>query len=366
MSKQTKAASVSGMNGFSALATAQMKAFFRDKATLFWMLAFPLLFLVIFGLMNSGDDGASKSKVTQIGSVQLIDKMPAQAKKQYDDLFETTKSDDRAAALEELRKGDTDAVIEQQGNTLKVHYSNADQVKASTVQGTLRSFVDGANMAAAKQKPTFTLSASPVEDESLKPIQFLAPGLLGYALAMGGVFGGAMTLVNWRKTLLLRRMRMTPTGTGAIVSSRVLVSLLVAVLQFILFVGAGVVFFGLQLTGSWWAAFPLALIGMLPFLAIGLMAGSVSKSEEAASGLANLIVLPMSFLGGAFIPLQFAPGWMQTVADFLPMSHLTQGMTDVMVRGEGPGAIGMPALILLGFTVLFTALAAKMFRWEKG
>ncbi|GAB3588141.1 ABC transporter permease [Calidifontibacter terrae] len=360
---QQPAAENSG-RAFKALATAQWKAFIRDKQILFWMLAFPLAFLLLFGAINGSGGSASRSKVIEVGSVQFVDQMPAQAKKQWNDLFTVTKSTDKTAALERLKKGEVDAVIEENGTSLVLHYSSADQVKSATVQGTIGSFVNSANLAAANVPPTYSLKSQQVEDSSLKPIQYLTPGLLGYALAMGGTFGGAMTLVSWRKSKLLRRMRLTPTKPWALVASRVVVSLVIAVLQFALFVAVAKALFGLQLTGSWFMALPLALCGTLVFMSIGLMAGAVSKSEEAASGLANLIVLPMSFLGGAFIPLDFAPDWIRLVSKFLPMGYLTEGMKDVMVRGQGPGAVVLPMAVLLGFTVVFVAIAARLFKWE--
>ncbi len=354
-----------GMQGFRALAFAQWKAFLRDRQTLFWMMAFPLFFLLLFGALNSGSSNDTpRADVLAVGKVTFVDNLPAPAKKQWDQLFKVTPSSNRDAALKKVRQGKADAMIEQQGATLVLHYSNADQVKAATVRGTMSAFIDQANLAASGAKPVVSLHPESVEDSSLKPIQYLTPGLLGFALAMGGTFGGAMTLVNWRKTQLLRRLRLTPSGSGAMVASRVLVSLAIATAQFALFVVVAKVLFGLQLTGSWFLALPLALCGMLVFMAIGLIAGAISKTEEAASGLANLIVLPMSFLGGAFIPLDVAPDWLRKVADFLPMGHLTEGMSDLMVRGMGASAVVAPMAILLGFAVVFTAIAAKLFRWE--
>ena len=353
------------MRGFRALTFAQWKAFVRDRQVLFWMMAFPLFFLLLFGALEGGSAmDMPRADVIAVGKVSFVDNLPAPAKKQWNQLFKVTESTKRAKALEEVKQGKTDAVIEQHGSTLVLHYSNADQVKAATVRGTMSAFVDQANLAASGAKPVVNLQPESVEDNSLKAIQYLTPGLLGFALAMGGTFGGAMTLVNWRKTQLLRRLRLTPSGTGAMVASRVLVSLAIATAQFALFVAVAKILFGLQLTGSWFLALPLALFGNLVFMAIGLIAGAVSKSEEAASGLANLIVLPMSFLGGAFIPLDQAPEWLHKVADILPMGHLTSGMTDVMVRGLSWSAVWQPLAILFGFAVVFTAIAAKLFRWE--
>lgn len=351
------------MNGFGALARAQWVGFWRDKQNWFWLMAFPLMFLVLFGFLFR-DAGASKSTLTQIGSVAVIDQLPAEAKAQFNDLFEVTKTTDAAAALEEVRKGDIDAAVEQRGNEVILHYSQADQVTAATVRGTLSAFVDGANVAVSGQPPTFTLDATAVEDESLKPIQFIAPGLLGWAVAMGATFNAAMPFVTWRTNKLLRRIRLAPIRTEALVASRLLVSVAVALIQMVVFLGVGVTLFDLQLSGSWWMAIPLLLCATLAFMAIGLIAGAVSKTAEAASGIVNVIILPMAFLSGSFIPLDQAPSWLQSISRVLPLGQLNEGLLDTMVRGEGPSSALLPMAILLGFALVFGLIAARLFRWE--
>lgn len=351
------------MNGFGALARAQWVGFWRDKQNWFWLMAFPLMFLVLFGFLFR-DAGASKSTLTQIGSVAVIDQLPAEAKAQFNDLFEVTKTTDAAAALEEVRKGDIDAAVEQRGNEVILHYSQADQVTAATVRGTLSAFVDGANVAVSGQPPTFTLDATAVEDESLKPIQFIAPGLLGWAVAMGATFNAAMPFVTWRTNKLLRRIRLAPIRTEALVASRLLVSVAVALIQMVVFLAVGVTLFDLQLSGSWWMAIPLLLCATLAFMAIGLIAGAVSKTAEAASGIVNVIILPMAFLSGSFIPMDQAPSWLQSISRVLPLGQLNEGLLDTMVRGEGPSSALLPMAVLLGFALVFGLIAARLFRWE--
>jgi ABC-2 type transport system permease protein len=351
------------MNGFMALARAQWKGFWRDKQNWFWLMAFPLMFLLLFGFLFR-DAGASKNTLTQIGSVAIIDQLPPEAKTQFDNLFDVTKTTDAAAAVEGVRKGDVDAAVEQRGNEVILHYSQADQVNAARVQGTLGAFVDAANVAISGKPPTFTLDAVAAEDDSLKPIQFIAPGLLGWAVAMGATFNAAMPFVTWRTNKLLRRIRLTPVRTESLVASRLLVSVAVALVQMVVFLAVGVGLFDLKLSGSWWMAIPLLLCATLAFMAIGLIAGAISRTAEAASGIANVIILPMAFLSGSFIPLDQAPPWLQTISKFLPLGQLNEGLLDTMVRGEGPGSAMMPMAALLGFAVVFGLIAARLFRWE--
>ncbi len=351
------------MSTMISLAWAMSLGFIRDRMAVFFVILFPLMFLVLFGGIFS-DQGQSRSKLVEVGSVALLDQLPGEAKQAFDQAFEVEHSDDLAGAVQQVRDGDVDAAVEQHGDQLVLHFSQADQVKAATVRGTLGAFVDAANVAATGRPPAYTLDAQQVEDDSLKTIQYVTPGLLGWAVAMSATFGAALTLVQWRTTKLLRRLRLAPIPTSSLVFARVFVSLGIAMVQMAIFLGLAVAVFGLRLTGSWWMGIPLVACGTLAFMAIGLLAGSFSKTSEGASGVANLIVLPMAFLAGSFIPLEVAPGWLQNVSRVLPLRYLNEGMLDVMVRGKGPAAALMPMAVLVGFAVVLALVATRVFRWD--
>jgi len=273
-------------------------------------------------------------------------------------------TDDLDAAVTKVRKGDADVAIEMSGDTLVAHFTQTDQVKAATTQGTLSAFVNVANQAASGQPPRYTLDTKQVEDRSLKTIQYVTPGLLGWAVAMSAAFGAAATLQGWRNSKLLRRLQLSPVPASSVVAARVVVTVLIALVQMAIFIGLGMGAFGLQLTGSWWMAIPLLVSGTLAFMSVGLLAGALAKTQEGAVNLANFFVLPMSFLSGSFFPLDGAPGWLQGVSKTLPLRHLNDGMLDVMVRGQGPVAALAPMGILLGFAVVVTLVAVRLFRWD--
>lgn len=135
--------------------------------------------------------------------------------------------------------------------------------------------------------------------------------------ASGATFGAAITLVSWRQNKLLRRLRLAPIGTASIGAARIGIALAIGLIQ------------------------------LAVFLAI-----------------ANLIILPMAFVGGAFIPLDFAPDWVRRASYAIPLRYLVTAMQDVMARGEGPSA-ALPAIgILLGFTLVAGLAAIRLFRWD--
>ncbi len=263
-----------------------------------------------------------------------------------------------------MRDGDADVAVEEQGGEIIAHYTQTDQTKAAITQGALRAFVDGANVAATGEPPAYTLTTERVEDDSLSTIQFITPGLLGWAVAMSAAFGAAATLQGWRQSKLLRRLQLAPVSTRTVVAARVAVTIAIALVQMAVFVGLGAAAFGLTLTGSWWASIPLLVVGTLCFMAVGLFAGATTRTVEGAVNMANFLVLPMAFLGGSFFPLDGAPGWLQAFAKVLPLRWLNEGMLDVLVRGQGPGAVLVPMLVLAGFAAALTLLSARLFRWE--
>lgn len=356
------------MTAWGSLSRAMLFGFLRDRSALFFTIVFPLMFLVLFGGVFKNQT-APKLTVLQLGAVRVLDELPAAQRAALDQALTITRVSEPPPAgtdpLAPVRKGDAAAAVEERAGTVVLHFSAADPVRAGLVQQVLGALVDQANLAATGTPPRFQLQARQVEDRSLKAIQFVTPGLLGWAVATGATFGAALTLVTWRQKQILRRLRLSPVPTAAVVGARVGVSVGVALAQTAIFLGLAVLpYFGLRLSSWWWLSLPLVLAGTLAFLSLGLLVGAWARTPEAATGLANLVVLPMAFLSGAFFPLDTAPSWLQAVSRLLPLRYLVEGMKDVMVRGEGPAST-LPALgVLLGFTAVALLLATRLFRWE--
>ncbi len=345
-----------------SLSGAMLRGFVRDRTALVFTILIPVLFLLLFGSLYKNTN-AAKVSVVEVGKVTLLDEAEAHAPGQLGRVMTITHSHDLSSALSDVRAGTYDAAVQQDGRTLLVHYSIADQTTAAFVQTVFTSLVQQADSASSPK--AYSLATAQVEDKSLKPIQYVAPGLLGWAIASGGAFGAAITLVNWRETRLLRRLRLAPVSTGSIVLARVGVSLGVALIQLAAFLGiATLPYFGLKLSSYWWMSIPIVACGTLAFMSIGLLVGSFARTQQAATAVANLIILPMAFLGGAFIPLNYAPAWINDVSYVMPLRYLVTGMQNVMARGEGP-ASAVPAIgILLGIAAVLTATSVRVFRWD--
>ena len=225
---------MSGMTGFRTLSRAMFLGFARDRAALFFSIMLPVLFLLFFGSIYKNAN-APKIQVITVGHVAIIDQAQRAAPQQLGKIMTVIRVRSLPRALQDVRQGKDDAVVLQHGNTLVVRYSIADRTKAGIVNSVLSLLVQQANQAATGQPPKYRLDSSQVEDKSLKTIQYFTPGLLGWALASGATFGAAITLVTWRKDKLLRRLRLAPISTGAIVTARIGIALAVGMIQLAVF-----------------------------------------------------------------------------------------------------------------------------------
>lgn len=346
------------MTAFKSLATAMVKIFYRDKATLFFTFVFPLMFLVVFGLLFR-DVGASKTEIGVVGDGPVITGL------EQTGALELTRFDTVDEAVQKVRDGDLPAMVAEDGDRITYRFAQSDQTQASVVTGIVQGVVSHMNQQATGQPERFTIDGSNVEDSSLKPIQYITPGIMSWGVAVTAVFGAALTLVSWRKKQVLRRIRLAPVAASTVLSARVVVTVGVAIVQALVFIGVGVLpLFGLKLTGTWWLAIPVFLLGILAFFAIGMLVGAFCKTEEAATGAANIVVLPMAFLSGTFFPIDQAPPWIRTISNVFPLRHMNDGIMDFLVRGQGASALVLPCLVLSGFILVVGFIAAKVFQWE--
>lgn len=346
-----------GAGPWITLARAMWLSFVRDKSAIFFYFLFPLMFLVLFGLLLANVDQPT-FRLGVVGDGPLIEALP-------EELFDIEEIDSFDHGVEQVANGDIPGVVRQSGTSLEFRYSAAEQSSAQTLNMILSSFVDQANMMAIDAEPVFTLESSQVEDDSFKPIQYITSGILSWAVAMSAAFGAALNLVSWRKTQVLRRLRLSPASPLAVVGARVGVSLAIAMIQAAVFIGLATTGpFGLQVSWSALWVIPILICGTLAFTSIGLFVGAVTKTEEAASGAVNLLILPMAFISGVFVAPELLPGWIQAISWALPLKHIASALLDVLVRTPEIGSTLMSCGVLLAFALILGGLAGKFFSWD--
>ena len=171
------------------------------------------------------------------------------------------------------------------------------------------------------------------------------------------VFGFGAALASEREAGWLDLKRVSPLPTGALLLARIGMSLVFAVIIFLLLSTLAFVAGGVRLPPSAWMLLGLVLVlGTLPFCALGLLIGSLARARSAA-GWVNLIYLPMGALSGLWFPLFLMPTVLQKLAYALPAYHL--GQLSLAASGQIEVVVWRHVAMLLLFTLVFASLAAR-------
>jgi ABC-2 type transport system permease protein len=340
------------MNTLLRLTVANIRSLVRDRAALFWTFFFPVMFVFLFGWIFGG---SGDSKVA-IGFVDQ-DNTPVsmgleQAFSQVSLLTVQTGSLEAEKAA--MQHGDISAIV--------VVPSGAGAAVAAKSTTSIQLYTDPSS---SQVSQVVTQVADQIVAASNLHIAggSAVVGILAMALMQLGVFA-AIPLVQQREKGILKRLGATPLARWKLVGSNVLLRLLVAIVDAVVILGIGLVFFNVKIVGSLIVAAGLILLGAGAFLAIGFALASFLKTEEQATGVVQVVQMPMMFLSGIFFSFDFLPGFLQTIARLMPLTYLGDALRQVMVNGTQVAPLGVDVAVLTGWLVVCLTIAARSFRWE--
>lgn len=360
------------MNALLNLTVANIKSFVRDRAALFWTLAFPLIFVILFGSIFSGGnndrsigfadlDGSPasaqlKAAFAAVDNVKLVDGSEEQ-------LLAQMKNGEVSSVIV-VPQGYAATVAAKTSSAALTVYTDPSQSSADGATRQLVGFVLSAvNQAATGQPPAVQPSFETIQTADLTFISYLVPSILGMSLMQLGVFA-AIPLVADREKLILKRLHATPLRRWQLVGSNVLMRLLIAIFQTVIIVGVGSFFYKVEIAGSWLLIGALILLGSLAFIALGYVIASFAKTEESANGMTSVVQFPLMFLSGTFFPIDAMPDALKTVARILPLTYLGDGLRQVMVDGTPFAPLWVCFAFLAVWLVVCFGIAAQFFKWQ--
>ena len=119
----------------------------------------------------------------------------------------------------------------------------------------------------------------------------------------------------------------------------------------------GIGFFGAVVQGSIILLFFGAVLYALAHIFLAVFLSNFARNELQAVQLAPLIAFPSMALSGMLIPVNTFPGWVQTVAKFVPMYYGNELFEGIMLKGYGVADLVVPLVVIGGIALLFLGLA---------
>jgi len=346
------------MHPIFTITLTRLKEFIRRPEAVFWVYFFPILMVLVLGI-------AFRNETQDVFPVDVIEGPHAQRLKQ--DLGQSAQIEATIVSVEDSRKR-----LRTGKTTLAISADDPDDQRAidylldtrrpGAVQ--VRNIVDHRLQTAFGRADAFTASQTEFDEPGGTFVDFLVPGLLGIGLMGGGMWGVGFAIVDMRIRKLLKRYMATPMRRSDFLTSMLLSRLVFMVPQVLLLIVFSYFLFDYRVYGSLLAVTVLIFLGAMEFAAIGLVVGSRAQTLETASGLMNLVMLPMWTLCGAFFSYERFPDFFHPLIKLLPLTPIIDSLRGVMMEGESLLSQWPEMLVMVAWTVIPFTIAMAIFRWR--
>ena len=233
------------------------------------------------------------------------------------------------------------------------------------VQGVVSGVINSFNL----HQPGSNLSAiiganqQTVSSKSFSYVDFLIPSLIGFSILTSPMFSMVNISAEYKKNKFFKQLSLTPLTKGEWLVSKIIWYVILSIISFLLLTFVGEYVFAAHVVVTLWII-PFLILGPLFFVALGMLVGTVTKTQESAGVIGNIITFPMMFLSGTFFPVSTMPTWLQKIVPVLPLYYVIDGLNAVMVFSNYSKTLYDIVILGVLCAVVFV-LAVKFFKWRE-
>jgi ABC-2 type transport system permease protein len=347
----------------------------RNWVALFFSLIFPIILIALFGAILNGpthpttlptldlNPGSNVSQrflaeinATQAISVEVVSPPNGTSFATY-----LTQNDDTVGLVIPPDFGA--AYLAHQSVNLTIYTDPADAQSSGIVLGAVTGVENAFNLQASGGHPIVQSEVLSVGSPLFHYIDYLIPGLIGFAILTSPMFSMVDIVSNYRKEGLFRQLTLTPLTRAEWLASHVLWYVGLTFVSAGIMIAVGFGLFGAHVSISL-GILPFLVVGPFLFVSLGMLAGATAKSPESAAIIGNIVTFPMMFLSGTFFPVSsFSPG-LQAAVHILPLYYVIDGLNAVMLYAN-PARAFLDIGVVLAIAIVFFAGAITLFRWRE-
>lgn len=340
------------MKTILALTVTQIKLLYNDKMNLFWFLAFPLLFILLFGYIvpNVGykndimilAEDYSKSQI-------LVDQLltfPNSTLHNYDSLPES---------FEQFENGSFSVLITLNNESIDIHYSADEEAWIQNIKNAISPMVSEGTINTYSYENIYII----------EPVDFILPGMIALTIMQIGLFGGT-SLLNDRSKQILRRFKLNGIKPWQIILTHIISRLILVLCSSIVIVLFGKIILKIPLQLEYWyLQLFFIILGGVTFLSLGLFIASVLRSPEAGNIISQSLNFLLAFICGIFLPLSILPNAVQGIVSMIPLTPLVEILRNLFLD------VNMDLItMLIGASVISLwacvsfCISSLLFKWE--
>lgn len=191
--------------------------------------------------------------------------------------------------------------------------------------------------------------------------EFFSAMAVSISLGMLALFTIPTYLGTYREKGILRRLSVTPVRPATLLIAQLTVHAVMALAGLVLVILVGKAVLGVGVPRNLPGFLFAFALGVAALFALGLLVAAVAPNGRAAGGIGPLLLFPLLFFAGAWMPKERMPDVLARVADFTPLSAT---MDSLRATWEGGDPLALHLAVLAASALLIGLLAARAFRWE--
>lgn len=363
------------MNTALLIARTQLKRVLRDPVTLIVLFAIPMLLLVMFGaftgnsnnlslrvaVVNNSDEQFAKEFAKQLGEVKVFKK------------HEKTLTLDEAK--QKMRNDELDGIVQlpsgfgkiennAPSGTAKVYFDQTDATTGDIVSSVMNGIIEETNKQITGADLPLSVERESIAGSSGRIFDGLFAMFTAMAIMMVGIFGVASAIPYDKKSGVLRRLRVTPLKTRDFVFGMMATYFVIGVVAVALMTALAVIFFDLEMKGSWFDFGVFITMAVLLMVGFGLAVGGWAKNSTQADVYGQIIFISSLAFSGLWFPRVLMPEWLQGITSFLPLTPVIEGIRSIVTEGANLVALGGELLVIAVWAIVIVIVGIKTFRWE--
>ena len=200
---------------------------------------------------------------------------------------------------------------------------------------------------------------------TIKESTYYVPGLVALGVISASFMNLVISVTAQRESGILKRRRSTPVPAWVLITSRALVCFATAVVNAVVLIGIGAAVYGARVPGRTIPAVVVTIaIGAIAFCALGYALVTAINSADSAQPVLQLVMLPLYFISGIFIPSADIPQWLAKIADVFPVRHLQQALLKPFnPYTQGAGFAWRDLLVIAIWGAVGLMIAIRRFGW---
>jgi len=370
------------MNSIMGIAKKDIKILFREKGTIFWTIAFPVMILLLFtaifgreipfnaniGVVNYDDDpyGISASVVNGLNNTGFL----------------TVKNfTDENEALEELNATNIRAVLvipynfsqnlytENASVSLILDGTNPDVYRVindgvkTFFSEFYKDFYNSTHSTSYSEPITINTEISEI-GQQIGYKESIVPGMLTYPLLFSSMVVSTGAIVFEREKGTLKKIRAAPIRPINMLIGKTLAALFQTSISILIMSLLAVVLLGPKLNWNVPLLIPVFFLGSMNGIALGLIISCIGRAPQEASNAATTIAIVLQFFTGMYFPIEYLPTYMQQIGRFIPMTYAAQALRDIMIRNATFADLAIPMLTLILSAAFLYGIGVLLYkRW---